>query len=102
MFLLHSGRNVRLTFPKTEDIFWVVIFATAPSTVSLWSLDELPRKFEINAGVSKLHCPLLDGGSMHVELRRGDSAITYLHTPNFTFTSRPEVYNFNAYVATSS
>ncbi|KLO15086.1 glycoside hydrolase [Schizopora paradoxa] len=85
----------------TEDLFWVVIFAKAPSTVSLWSLDEFPRSFEINAGVSKLHCPLLDGGSMHVEMCRGASEVACLHTSDFTFTSRPEIYNFNAYVATS-
>lgn len=86
----------------TEDDFWVVIFAKAPTTVSLWSLDETPRTFDMNAGVSKLHCPLLDGGSMHVEMRRDSSLVACLHTPDFTFTSSPEVYNFNAYVAVSS
>lgn len=80
----------------------MVAFAKAPTTVALWSLDEDPRTFEIDAGVSKLQCPLLDGGSMNVEMRRGAKVVACLHTREFTLTSSPKVYNFNAYVATSS
>ncbi|THH07533.1 hypothetical protein EW145_g3309 [Phellinidium pouzarii] len=96
----------------TDDIFWVVIFASGPASVFLWSSDEAgttttpaigdnttSTEQPISAGPSKLSCALIKGGGMHVRLVRAGKVVIDFHPPDFVFRAVPQTYNFNAFVA---
>ncbi|EIM88179.1 glycoside hydrolase [Stereum hirsutum FP-91666 SS1] len=90
----------------TKDMFWVVILAKAPSDVALWSLSDSrgPHWVKVRQGVSKLSCPLVVGGGIHARMDRDEEQVAEIHTTDsdFCFTDRPNVYNFNVFVAEST
>jgi glucan endo-1,3-alpha-glucosidase len=63
--------------------------------------DERPYRFACPAGVSKLSCPLKIGHGMRVELVRNGVVVALCHPEEYRFRAKPEVYNFNVYVAAS-
>ncbi|KAI0067615.1 glycoside hydrolase family 71 protein [Artomyces pyxidatus] len=86
----------------TEDVFWVVVLATAPADVWLWSADGARRhRYDVRPGVTKLGCPLIPGGGMHVDMVREGVVVASCHPESFRFEETPKVYNFNAFVAES-
>ncbi|KAG6830981.1 hypothetical protein H0H87_006632 [Tephrocybe sp. NHM501043] len=85
-----------------EDSVWVVVMATAPSIVVLSTSPENSRAFQVEAGLTKLSIPISAGGGMQGTISRGGNTVVTLKPSNFTFQGSPEVYNFNAFVASAS
>ncbi|KAF5382553.1 hypothetical protein D9615_002844 [Tricholomella constricta] len=85
-----------------EDAVWAVVMTTAPSTVVLSTSPTTSQTFEVPAGLSKLSIPITAGGKMQGTISRGGKAVVTLNAPQFTFQENPEVYNFNAFVASAS
>ncbi|KAI0048810.1 glycoside hydrolase family 71 protein [Auriscalpium vulgare] len=85
----------------TEDVMWVVVFATAPAVVWLWSAEDKRQRFEVGAGVAKLAWRLEPGGGMHADVVRAGHVVARCHPAGFQFDANPRLYNFNAYVAAS-
>lgn len=54
--------------------------------------------------MSKLSCPLVVGGGIHARMDRDEEQVAEIHTTDsdFCFTDRPNVYNFNVFVAEST
>ncbi|KAI8978240.1 glycoside hydrolase family 71 protein [Trametes punicea] len=49
----------------TDDTFWVVVFATGPAEVRIWTRDDLPAQTrKVGRGVWKLSHPMIVGGGM--------------------------------------
>ncbi|KAF8911650.1 glycosyl hydrolase family 71-domain-containing protein [Gymnopilus junonius] len=71
----------------TDDTAWMVVFATAPATINVYTWDGSSAKqaFDIKAGVTKL----------------SDMAVAVCNPVAYRFESRPGVFNFNAYVSMS-
>ncbi|ETW78345.1 glycoside hydrolase family 71 protein [Heterobasidion irregulare TC 32-1] len=92
----------------TDDRFWVAILATAPSTVVLSTSAECSQqtRVQVSAGLSKLSHRLIVGEGVKVRVYRdSDRTIVADCSPSleeFCVQERPEVYNFNAFVAMSS
>ncbi|KZT21111.1 glycoside hydrolase family 71 protein [Neolentinus lepideus HHB14362 ss-1] len=85
----------------TDDVFWVVVMATAPAIITLSSGSEDAKSFQLHAGLSKLCHPLVPGGTMRAELGRDGVLVTSCKPDSFEFQSCPVLYNFNALVAKS-
>jgi glucan endo-1,3-alpha-glucosidase len=87
----------------TDDKFWVVVFACAPCIALLAAGNERPSRFTCPAGVTKLSCPLRIGRGIHAKLVRDGVVVAQCHPPSteYQFNAKPEVYNFNVYVAAS-
>ncbi|THH18680.1 hypothetical protein EW146_g2344 [Bondarzewia mesenterica] len=87
----------------TDDKFWAVIFATSPASITLCSKTEKPQYIQIPAGISKLSHPLVPGGGIQVQMIRNGVVVAQCAptTDEFCVHERPEVYNFNAFVAMS-
>ncbi|KAG6854668.1 hypothetical protein C0991_003316 [Blastosporella zonata] len=89
-------------FELFEDAVWAVVMATAPSTVVLSTSPQISQTFQVAAGLTKLSVPITAGGGMQGTISRDGNAIVTLNPSNFTFQGSPEVYNFNAFVASAS
>ncbi|KAG6906620.1 hypothetical protein DXG01_012938 [Tephrocybe rancida] len=89
-------------FELFEDSVWAVVMATAPSTVVLSTLPQNSQTFQVPAGLTKLSIPITAGGGMQGTISRDGNAILTLNPPDFTFQGNPQVYNFNAFVASAS
>ena len=93
---------------KTDDRFWVIVLATAPSTVVLSTSAECSQqtRVQVPAGLSKLSHRLIVGKGVRVQMYRdSDGALVADCTPSlgeFCVQERPDVYNFNAFVTMSS
>ncbi|PPQ79164.1 hypothetical protein CVT25_002792 [Psilocybe cyanescens] len=87
----------------TDDTAWVVVFATAPARISVYTNENSADKknYEIKAGVSKLSFPLRADEGMKASLIRDNKTVVVCNPMAYRFESRPGVYNFNAYVAIS-
>ncbi|TFY55802.1 hypothetical protein EVG20_g9185 [Dentipellis fragilis] len=87
----------------TEDLFWVVLFATTAATAILSSGDDAPVKYEIKGGVTKLAGKLVPGRGMWAQITRGGAIVAECapSLDEYRFEAGPRVYNFNAYVAMS-
>ncbi|PPR06865.1 hypothetical protein CVT26_003989 [Gymnopilus dilepis] len=87
----------------TDDTAWVVVFATASSTLAVYTQEGSSAKhtFEVKAGVTKLSFPLQKDGGMMASLLRGNKVVVTCNPVAYRFESRPGVYNFNAYVCMS-
>ncbi|KAJ3534356.1 hypothetical protein NMY22_g6963 [Coprinellus aureogranulatus] len=89
-------------FELTEDAVWAVVFATAPSKVTLSTGDsaENQKTFDVPAGVSKLSVPITPGGTMKGTVERdGKVIVEVAPTPEeFTFQGAPKTYNYNVFV----
>ena len=88
---------------QASDKFWIVVLATAPSTI-LISSGERTESRNVPAGLSKLSHPLEPDGTMKVSLYRNEDLVAYVDAAElgFNFNPSPGVYNFNAFVAMSS
>ncbi|KAH0586158.1 hypothetical protein H2248_007423 [Termitomyces sp. 'cryptogamus'] len=89
-------------FELFEDAVWAVVMTTAPSTVILSTSSRNSMTFHVPAGLTKLSIPISAGDEMQGIISRDGNAIVTLHPSNFTFRRNPEVYNFNAFVASAS
>ncbi|TFY78477.1 hypothetical protein EWM64_g5537 [Hericium alpestre] len=90
----------------TDDVFWVVVFATAPAIVILDTgaqTPSTPGRHDIGAGVTKLAHKLVAGGGMRGQTIRGGTVVAECapSPEEYKFEARPRTYNFNAYVAMS-
>ncbi|KAI0300444.1 glycoside hydrolase family 71 protein [Multifurca ochricompacta] len=83
----------------TDDRFWVIVMAHSPCSVVLDTGDERPHRYSCSRGVSKLSCPLRAGYGMRAELMRDGVVVLRCHPCEYQFQAEPEVYNFNAFVA---
>ncbi|CDZ96275.1 Glycoside hydrolase, family 71 [Phaffia rhodozyma] len=81
--------------------FFALVFATAPSTVTL-SSGTSSTTFSVNAGISSLASPLVGGQGMKVVLTRSGSTYVDYSPSNYTFATTTTEYNFNYKVYASS
>lgn len=85
----------------TDDTLWVVVFATAPAKVKLYAGDDHKKSFHAEAGVTKLCRSLKGGRGVKVTVERKGAVVAHCAPHEFRFQTKPEVYNFNAFAATS-
>ncbi|KAF8577364.1 glycoside hydrolase family 71 protein [Ramaria rubella] len=84
----------------TQDFLWAVVFAIAPAHVTLIS-GTISQRFEVPAGVTKLKLACSFGAQSAI-LARNHKTVLQLQPEGFHFTTHPEFYNFNAFVASAS
>ncbi|KAH9950531.1 glycoside hydrolase [Amylocystis lapponica] len=97
----NDGVGKPSNYELDQDNLWAVVFATAPSTVTLATSDSNSQTFPVDAGVTKLTVPLTPGGYMHGTIARNGASVVDLRPADYTFQSNPQTYNYNAYVAYS-
>ncbi|KAF8645175.1 hypothetical protein AX16_008002 [Volvariella volvacea WC 439] len=85
-----------------EDAVWAIAMTTEPSIVVLSTSPSDFRTFTVPAGVSKLSIPISAGGIMRGVIERYGQSVVELNPQGFTFRDNPEIYNFNAFVASAS
>ncbi|KAJ3564227.1 hypothetical protein NP233_g8433 [Leucocoprinus birnbaumii] len=87
----------------TDDLMWIVVFATAPATIKIQTSNSkaCTRHVDIEAGVIKLSSPLEIGGGIKVVMLRDDLVMAECTAIGYRFEERPGVHNFNAFVAAS-
>lgn len=73
----------------SQDNFYALIFATAPSSVTLTS-GAGSQSFSVNAGVTRLQYALAPGGGMSAKISRNGADVVSL-SPNFTFNGNPAI-----------
>lgn len=82
-----------------EDVLQAVVFSTAPGTVTLTSGGN-SKAFEIQAGISKVRVENAPGMIRATLSRDGKTVVDVAPAAEeFQFTTSPEHYNFNAYIA---
>ena len=89
---------------KTDDMIWVVILATAPATAILsCSSESALVSCDVKAGITKLKYDMVLGEAMKAQVIRDGNVVAECAPTHeeFHFEEKPEVYNFNAYVAMS-
>lgn len=79
-----------------------MVFATAPSTVTLYTSDSNSQTFNVKAGVNKLSMPLTPGGYMRGTIARNGQNVVDFRPDGYTFDANPPSYNYNAFAAVSS
>ncbi|KAG6831948.1 hypothetical protein H0H92_006549 [Tricholoma furcatifolium] len=89
-------------FELFEDNVWAVVMVTAPSTVVLSTSPQNSQTFQVQAGLTKLSIPISAGEGMQGIISRNGTTVLTLSPSNFTFQGSPQVYNFNAFVASAS
>jgi glucan endo-1,3-alpha-glucosidase len=83
-------------------MFWVVVFSTAPATMTLFTASGSDEKsVDVRAGVTKLSHALKVNGGMGARMERGGKVVAECNPSGFTFQAKPSVYNFNVFVAMS-
>ncbi|KZT12051.1 glycoside hydrolase family 71 protein [Laetiporus sulphureus 93-53] len=88
------------SYQLTEDLLWAVVFATEPGTVTLTTSSTSSSTVAVGAGVTQLLMDLADGAGMAGTLtRNGQTVLAVDPGDAYTFTTTPEFYNFNAFVA---
>lgn len=87
-------------YQLTEDKLWAVVFATAPSTVTITTGSA--QTFSVPAGVTKLAVQLTPGAGMSGTITRDGSTVVSVNADGYTFNANPSEYNFNAFVAYAS
>ena len=91
---------------QTEDAVWAIVFATAPSRVTL-RCNTMRVETSVPTGVSSLKLSLVTPGQITASMVRssdsGDGKKTIIDfSPNgFEFKLNPRTYNFNALVVAS-
>ncbi|KAL9710637.1 hypothetical protein Ac2012v2_006175 [Leucoagaricus gongylophorus] len=87
-------------FNFAEDYLWTLVLATQPGQVTL-ACGSSKQQFTVDSGVNKLKLPLSPGRITISMVRDGRTLIN--QTPaDFTYSSNPDLYNFNVYVGTFS
>ncbi|KJA28763.1 glycoside hydrolase family 71 protein [Hypholoma sublateritium FD-334 SS-4] len=89
-------------YQLTDDVAWMVVFATAAATVDAYTTNTNKVSFAVKAGMSKLSFPLLADGGMKAVMVRNGAVVAECNPTTYRFESRPGVYNFNTLVAMSS
>lgn len=85
-------------FNFAEDYLWTLVLATQPGQVTL-ACGSSKQQFTVDSGVNKLKLPLSPGRITISMVRDGRTLIN--QTPaDFTYSSNPDLYNFNVYVGT--
>ncbi|KAF9533108.1 glycosyl hydrolase family 71-domain-containing protein [Crepidotus variabilis] len=84
-------------FPKNADLFqdnvWALIFASAPSTVTLnGQVSQVPK------GVSKVAAAIKPGDGISAKLDRNGATTVTVDGGDFKFNGSPQAYNFNYFV----
>ncbi|KAI0764415.1 glycoside hydrolase family 71 protein [Trametes elegans] len=89
----------------TDDIIWIVVFATDVVEVHVCGDDGKPpaQKWLVGKGVWKLSHPMATGNGMRAQLIREDAVVAECapSRDEFVVQERPRTYNFNAFVAMS-
>ncbi|KAF5353434.1 hypothetical protein D9756_008033 [Leucocoprinus leucothites] len=86
-------------FSFAEDYLWALVFAKQPGQVTL-ACGNSKQQFTVSPGVNKLKLPL-SPGQITVSMAR-DGRVLINQTPSdFTYTSNPELYNYNVYVGSA-
>ncbi|KAK0459196.1 glycoside hydrolase family 71 protein, partial [Desarmillaria tabescens] len=85
----------------TDDTLWVVVFSTAAAKVKLYAGDDHKKSFHVKAGVTKLCRSLKGDRGIKVIMERKGAVVAHCAPHGFRFQTRPEVYNFNAFVDAS-
>jgi hypothetical protein len=109
VFLLHVlTKLTRLMVLQVNDHWFAVIFALQPTTVVLSSPQASSVRgdtdyrsaitMDVPAGVTKLRCPLVVGGTIRVQLERGGSTVMDYVADGFVFNGSPPSHNFNVWV----
>ncbi|EKM79227.1 hypothetical protein AGABI1DRAFT_74088 [Agaricus bisporus var. burnettii JB137-S8] len=92
-------------FELSQDVVWVVVMTTGPSTVILSTSSDAAasQQIQVPLGVSKLSVPITPGGIMKgIIQREGETIVELAPSPEaFTFQGSPASYNFNAFVASA-
>lgn len=104
-YVLHSlcvDKNKPDVIVKTDDVAWMVVFATTPATVEGYTTDDHKISFKVKAGMTKLSFPLEAGGGMKATMLRGGAIVAECNPISYRFEGRPGVYNFNVCVAMST
>lgn len=88
---------------QTDDLMWIVVFATAPATIRISTSDSKADVGDVHVegGMTKLSSPLKVGGGMKVVMVRDKKVVAVCAPVGYRFEARPGVYNFNAFVAMS-
>lgn len=73
----------------TQDNFYALVFATAPSTVVL-SSGAGSQTFSVNAGATRLQYALAAGGGMSAKITRNGADVVNF-SPSFTFNGNPAI-----------
>ena len=76
----------------------MVAFTIAPATVEL-SSGSYRHSHNVQAGVSKMQHRLEVDKGMRVRIIRSNTVILDYTPDDYSFTSEPKTYNFNAFVA---
>ncbi|KAG5650535.1 hypothetical protein H0H81_011886, partial [Sphagnurus paluster] len=81
----------------TPDTLWAVVFATAPSTVTLTCGSSSQTFTNVQKGVTKLQIPLAPG-KITVKMERNGGVVAQQTPSDFTYITNPVKYNYNVYV----
>lgn len=88
---------------QVEDKCWVVVFATESSKIKFYTDAAKSRKsIQVKAGMSKLAFRLEPDKGIKILMKRRDTIVAECHPGEYKFNSKPETYNFNAFVAMST
>ncbi|KAF9450512.1 glycoside hydrolase family 71 protein [Macrolepiota fuliginosa MF-IS2] len=86
-------------YDYAEDSLWALVFATQPGQVTL-TCGSSTQQFSIEAGVNKLKLPL-SSGTITVSMTRNGQTIINQSPSDFTYSSSPELYNYNVYAGSA-
>ncbi|EIN03508.1 glycoside hydrolase [Punctularia strigosozonata HHB-11173 SS5] len=81
-----------------SDYLWAVAFAASDGSVTLTSGSNT-QTFSVTAGVNKLQLASSPGGIQGTLTRDGKAVVDVDPGSAFTYTSDPQQYNYNAFVA---
>lgn len=106
--VLHTSTNLTKSILQVNDYWYAVIFAVQPTTAVLSSPQASSARgdtdyrsaiiVDIQAGVTKLRCPLAVNGTMRVQLQREETMVMDYVADGFVFNGSPSSFNFNAWV----
>jgi glucan endo-1,3-alpha-glucosidase len=75
---------------------------TAPSIATLSTSSANSQSFNVPAGLTKLSIPISAGDTMTGRIQRDGRTLVVLDPPEFKFQGSPQIYNFNAFVASAA
>ncbi|KAH9856724.1 glycoside hydrolase family 71 protein [Lenzites betulinus] len=88
-----------------DDSFWVIVFTTGPAYICVGTQDHTSDvMWAVGGGMHKRAYPMSPGGGMKAQIIRNGAVVAECapSLDEFRVRERPQVYNFNAFVAMSA
>lgn len=95
-----DGVGKPLNWELVQDRLWADVLLSGPATVTLATADGKSQSWDVaTAGPGRFSIPLTVGGFISATVERDGKTVLTCKPEGYTFTDKPQAYNFNSFVA---